>query len=114
MPWCHALVQDTAYGTLLRGPRQALHGRVAAAIETRLPDRVDREPEILAFHLGEAGQSERAAVHWRKAGEQAVRRAATREAIGHFSRALTLIEALPERAERWRAELRSCRSSPRQ
>ena len=31
----HALVQDTAYGTLLRGPRQALHARIAAAIETR-------------------------------------------------------------------------------
>jgi class 3 adenylate cyclase len=63
----HALVQDTAYGTLLRSPRQALHGRIAAAIETHLPDRVDREPEILAFHLGEAGQTESAAVHWRKA-----------------------------------------------
>ena len=101
----HALVQDTAYGTLLRGPRQALHGRIAAAIETRLPDRVDREPEILAFHLGEAGDSERAAVYWRKAGEQAVRRAATREAIGHFRRALALIEAQPDGAERRRSEL---------
>jgi len=30
----HALVQDTAYGTLLRGPRQVLHGRIAAAIES--------------------------------------------------------------------------------
>jgi hypothetical protein len=41
----HALVQDTAYGTLLRGPRQALHGRIAAALEARFPDRVIREPE---------------------------------------------------------------------
>jgi AAA ATPase domain len=101
----HALVQDTAYGTLLRSPRQALHGRIAAAIETHLPDRVDREPEILAFHLGEAGQTESAAVHWRKAGEQAVRRAATREAIGHFRRALALIEAQPDGADRRHAEL---------
>jgi class 3 adenylate cyclase/predicted ATPase len=101
----HALIQDTAYGTLLRSPRQALHGRIAAAIETRLPDRADREPEILAFHLAEAGQSERAAVHWRKAGEQAVRRAATREAIGHFRRALAVVVAQPEGAERWHAEL---------
>ena len=28
----HALVQDTAYGTLLRGRRQELHARVAAAL----------------------------------------------------------------------------------
>jgi predicted ATPase/class 3 adenylate cyclase len=101
----HALVQDTAYDTLLRGPRQALHERIAAGIETRAPERVEREPEILAYHLAEGGQPERAAVYWRKAGEQAVRRAASREAIGHFRRALALVEAQPETAERWRAEL---------
>jgi class 3 adenylate cyclase/predicted ATPase len=101
----HALVQDTAYGTLLRGPRQALHARITAALETRAPDRIEREPEILAYHLAEAGDPERAAVYWRKAGEQAVRRAAAREAIGHFRRALTLVEAQPEGAERWHGEL---------
>src|SRR5262249_15356518 len=31
----HALVQDTAYSTLLRGPRQALHRRIATALEAR-------------------------------------------------------------------------------
>src|SRR5215469_130725 len=29
----HALVQDTAYSTLLRGPRQALHRRIAEALQ---------------------------------------------------------------------------------
>jgi len=101
----HALVQDTAYGTLLRGPRQALHGRIAAALEQRLPDRVDREPELLAYHLAEAGQGERAALFWRRAGETAVRRAANREGIEHFRRALALVETQAERPERWRAEL---------
>jgi len=101
----HALVQDTAYGTLLRGPRQVLHSRVAEALKTRMPDRVEREPEILAHHLVEAGQAERAADYWRKAGEQAVRRAANREAIGHFRRALAIVEAQSETSERWRAEL---------
>jgi len=101
----HALVQDTAYGTLLRGPRQALHGRIAAAIETQMPDRIEREPELLAYHLSEAGQRERAAPQWRKAGEKAVRRAANREAIEHFRRALAPIETLPEGEARWREEL---------
>ena len=41
----HALVQDAAYGTLLRGPRQELHARIAAATETGMPERVEREPE---------------------------------------------------------------------
>ena len=101
----HALVQDTAYGTLLRPSRQALHTRIAAAIEARTPDRADREPEILAHHLAEAGEAKRAVRHWRKAGEQAVRRAANREAIGHFRRALAVVEAAPEGEERWREEL---------
>jgi class 3 adenylate cyclase/predicted ATPase len=101
----HALVQDTAYGTLLRGPRQALHARIADAISERFSDIAERQPELLAHHLAEAGQPERAALSWRKAGEQAVRRAANREAIGHFRRALALVEAQPEGAARSRAEL---------
>jgi class 3 adenylate cyclase/predicted ATPase len=101
----HALVQDTAYGTLLRGTRQTLHGRIAAAIEARIPERIEREPELLAYHLAESGQPERAAFYWRKAGEQTVRRAANREAVGHFRRALALVAARPETAERSRAEL---------
>jgi len=101
----HALVQDTAYGSLLRGPRQALHGRIAAAIEAHDPDRAAREPEVLAHHLGEAGEGERAADYWQKAGQLAVRRAANREAVGHFRRALALVEARPETTARHRDEL---------
>jgi len=33
----HALVQDAAYGTLLRGRRQELHARVAAVLESISP-----------------------------------------------------------------------------
>ena len=70
----HALVQDTAYGTLLRGPRQVLHGRIAAAIETRRPDTVEREPEILAHHLAEAGEFRRAVSFlFEAAGGRAIR-----------------------------------------
>jgi predicted ATPase len=101
----HALVQDTAYGSLLRGPRQALHERIAAAIEARDPEQAEREPEVLAHHLAEAGESERAAVYWRHAGGLAVRRAANREAIGHFRRALALVETRPDSTERHRDEL---------
>ena len=47
----HALVQDTAYSTLLRGPRRQLHARIAAALEARFPDRVAREPELYFAHV---------------------------------------------------------------
>src|SRR6202030_469935 len=46
----HALVQDAAYGMLLREPRRALHARIAAVLEARFPDRVAREPEAPARH----------------------------------------------------------------
>jgi len=47
----HALVQDAAYSTLLRGRRQELHARVAAALERHFADLVERQPELLAHHL---------------------------------------------------------------
>ena len=34
----HALVQDAAYGTLLREPRRALHARIAETLETQFAD----------------------------------------------------------------------------
>jgi predicted ATPase len=34
----HALVQDAAYGTLLRGSRQQLHGRIASCLEEDFPE----------------------------------------------------------------------------
>jgi predicted ATPase len=72
----HALVQDAAYSTLLRGRRQELHARVAAALEQYIADLVERQPELLAHHLMAAGATERAVDQWVKAG------AACRSAIG--------------------------------
>src|SRR5947209_16355727 len=60
----HALVQDAAYSTLLRGRRQELHGRVAAALEAHFSDLIERQPELLAHHLTAAGDTERAAHQW--------------------------------------------------
>jgi predicted ATPase/class 3 adenylate cyclase len=101
----HVLVQDTAYGTLLRGPRQALHGRIAAVLEQHFPDRATREPEALARHFSEAQQPDRAQVYWLEAGRRAAERSANLEAIRHLTRALEALELLPQSAERDRQEL---------
>ena len=101
----HALVQDAAYGTLLRGPRQALHARIAAAIETRMPERVEREPELLAYHYAEAGQPDTAAGYWLAAGRLAARRSANSEAVAHLTRGIAAVRGLPETVERNRQEL---------
>src|SRR5262245_49259060 len=101
----HALVQDAAYGTLLRSYRQRLHGRIVTTMEEEFPEIIEMQPEILARHAPEAGSDEKAIKYWRLAGEQAVRRASNREAIGHFHQALALSEKQPPNIGRSRTEL---------
>ena len=91
----HALVQDAAYGTLLREPRRALHERIAEALEDNFLDIVENRPEILARHCAEAGQIEKAALLWGKAGQRSLARSALVEAEAQLSRALAQIAALP-------------------
>src|SRR5271169_3551511 len=92
----HALVQDAAYSTLLRGRRQELHGRVAAALEAHFADLVERQPELLAHHLTSAGNTERAVDQWVRAGRRGAARLAYLEAIAHLERGLGLLRSLPE------------------
>jgi tetratricopeptide (TPR) repeat protein len=101
----HALVQDTAYSTLLRGPRQALHRRIAEALEQRFPDFVETRPEILAHHYGEAVIADKAIAYWHLAGKSSVARSAVREATAQLRRGLGLLEGLPETRERQQLEL---------
>ena len=101
----HALVQDTAYGSLLRGSRQAVHARIAAAMRERHPEVTERAPEVLAHHLNEAGDPDGAAIWWLEAGRRAASRSANIEAVAHLSRGIAGLKRLPETAERNRQEL---------
>ncbi|HKN10068.1 MAG TPA: AAA family ATPase, partial [Pseudomonadota bacterium] len=92
----HALVQDAAYSTLLRGRRQELHARVGAVLERHFADLVERQPELLAHHLTAAGATERAVEQWLKAGQHAAAQFTYLEAIAHFERGLGLLHSLPE------------------
>jgi predicted ATPase len=99
----HALVQDAAYESLLRGTRQKLHARIAEALEQRWSDLVESQPEVLAQHFAHAGLMEQAAAYWQRAGERALRRSAAAEAISHLTRSIDLVRTFPEgrtRAER--------------
>jgi predicted ATPase len=91
----HALVQDTAYGTLLREPRRTLHARVAETLENQFPDIPENQPELLARHCTEAGLIEKAASLWGKAGQRSLARSALVEAAAQLTRALDQIATLP-------------------
>ena len=91
----HALVQDAAYGTLLREPRRALHARIAEALETQFTEIAENQPELLARHCAEAGLMEKAAHLWGKAGQRSMSRSALTEAEAQLLRALAHFSALP-------------------
>ena len=92
----HALVQDAAYGTLLRARRQELHARVGAVLEAHFADLVERQSELLAHHLMGAGETAPAVAQWLKAGRLATARLAHVEAIAHIERGLGLLRSLSE------------------
>ena len=92
----HALVQDAAYGTLLREPRRALHARVAEVLRDRFTTIADAEPEVVAHHFTQAALAEAGIEWWKKAGERALRSSAYEEAIAHLEKALVLAGALAE------------------
>ena len=91
----HALVQDAAYGTLLREPRRALHTRIAETLESQFAEITEGRPEILARHCTEAGLVEKAAGLWGKAGQQSVARSALIEGVAQLGKALGQIATLP-------------------
>ena len=91
----HALVQDAAYGTLLREPRRALHARIAETIEDQFAEIAESQPELLARHCTDAGLTEKAAGLWGKAGQRSLERSALVEASAQFTQGLDLITTLP-------------------
>jgi class 3 adenylate cyclase/predicted ATPase len=101
----HALVQDTAYASLMRGRRQELHGRVASVLESRAGNGQEAEPEMLAHHFGEAGNTDKAIYYWHQAGKRATERSANWEAVAHIDRARGLLAAVPESRDRDELEL---------
>ena len=68
----HALIQEAAYQTLLKSTRQRYHQQIAQVLETRFPDTVKTQPELLAHHYTEAGFNAKAMGYWRRAGQRAL------------------------------------------
>jgi class 3 adenylate cyclase/predicted ATPase len=91
----HALVQDAAYSLLLREPRRALHAQIAEILETQFGEVAENQPEVLARHCTEAGQIDKAAGLWGKAGHRSLQRSALVEAAEQLKRALDQIATLP-------------------
>ena len=101
----HALVQDAAYGTLLRGQRQRLHNLIVATLEHDFPEIVSTQPTLLARHCAEAGLTEKAVAYWLKAGQQSLDRSAMTEAVAQLRNGLDGLGGLPDGPWNQRQEL---------
>src|SRR6266536_2713808 len=96
----HALVQDAAYGTLLREPRRALHARIAEALESQFAEVAENQPELLAHHYSRAGELEKAFHFWLLLADRAGERLAFVESIGALNLALGEAEQIADPALR--------------
>lgn len=101
----HALLRDAAYHSLLTKRRRQTHAMIARVLEADWPDTVELHPELVAHHYTEAGLAAPAIRYWQRAGLKAVESSANKEAIRHLSRALEMLQTLPESPDRDRQEL---------
>src|SRR5262249_22610730 len=96
----HALIQETAYQSLLKRTGQQSPRRIAEVLARHFPQIADTQPELLGYHYTEAALGAQAVVYWRQAGQRALERSANLEAISHFTSALGALKSLPESVER--------------
>jgi class 3 adenylate cyclase/predicted ATPase len=101
----HALIQDTAYQSLLKSKRQQYHQQIAPILEAQFPDTTETQPELVAHHYTEAGLVAQAIPYWQRTGERAAQRSANVEAIAHLSKGLELLKTLPDTPEHIQQEL---------
>jgi predicted ATPase len=98
----HALVQDAAYGTLLRSRRQQIHARIVAILESQFPEIATAQPQLMAQHSAEAEFKAKAVNYWLKAGQLALGRSAMMEAVAQLRKGLDILAGLPD--DPWRRQ----------
>jgi class 3 adenylate cyclase/predicted ATPase len=101
----HALIQDTAYQSLLKSTRQQYHRQIAQVLTEQFAEITEAHPELLAHHYTEANLIEQAISYWQQAGDRAVQRSAHLEAVSHLTKGLELLTALPDTPTRAQQEL---------
>ena len=100
----HALIQDAAYQSMVKKRRQQFHQTVAEKLEQKFPETAEKQPELIAHHLTEAGQP----AHHRLLAQGGATRQeafANAEAFRHLSRGLELLDAVPDGSDKLRTEL---------
>jgi predicted ATPase len=101
----HALLQEAAYGTMVKSKRREVHGKIVLALQEKSPEVVADEPEILAHHCEAAGLIREAVDYWYRAGQKALTSSAHVEAVSHLTKGLRSLKSLPASPQRSQLEL---------
>lgn len=105
----HALIQETAYDSLLRSVRRRMHGEIARVIEDRYPAEAQAVPEIVGHHWAVSGEHGNAAPYLRLAADRSAGVYANEEAVVLYRQTITSLEAVlvsrPEEAAVWTGQL---------
>ena len=86
----HALAQEATYESILLQKRKELHLRVADSIEKVFKERLHEFYGMLALHYSKAEDEEKTEEYMIKAGDEALRSSASREALTLYQKALSL------------------------
>jgi predicted ATPase len=101
----HAMVQDTAYDSLISTRKEALHATIVKTLQDSYPQTVRDQPALVARHAMAAGQAQHAIPYWRRASEIALNRLALHEAAAHLHAGLQATSSLSATAVRDQMEL---------
>jgi tetratricopeptide (TPR) repeat protein len=99
----HALLQESAYTSLLRANRRLIHRAAGQALEEALAGQPPT-PELmlpLARHFEEAGDDPRALSYYTQAGDAALALYGNAEAVAAYTRALACAGRTPSPLETW-------------
>lgn len=101
----HDKIREVTYASLSMANRRLLHRRIAAAMEAVYAPNLDRFSHQIAHHYDAAGLTDKAIAYYQRAGQKAQHIYANADAVQLFTRALELLEALPESYARAEQEL---------
>jgi class 3 adenylate cyclase len=100
----HALTQEVAYHSLLIERRKQLHESAGQALESMYAEQLSDHLSDLAHHYSRSTNISKAIEYLRRAGEKAIERSASTEAIAQLTAAIELLKKLPDDSVRKRAE----------
>ena len=101
----HALVENTAYDSILLKTRVALHSRAAECLQGEFAALAQGAPEVLARHLARANRALEASRYLLQAGVQSLQSGAPREAAEHLKEGIAALKVEAASPDRSAAEL---------